>query len=138
MEEGLIPADLALAECSCPYGWGCKHQAGLSYLIAEMLDDDPLLILSLRGISHQRLHQSLTETGATGVQIVSPITFFCSPSPLPTINMPLADHNARQKQLVEIETELSPSIVDAVLNLLDIISAAACSTPIKDVAAEFE
>lgn len=41
--------DLAL-ECDCPDAVSpCKHAAAVQYLLAERLDDDPLLLLRLRG-----------------------------------------------------------------------------------------
>ncbi|MCM1982414.1 SWIM zinc finger family protein [Lyngbya confervoides] len=46
--------------CSCP-DWGnpCKHVAGVFYRIAQELDQDPLLLFELRGISREALKQEL-------------------------------------------------------------------------------
>ena len=43
-------------ECSCP-DWSelCKHAAAVSYLLAEAIDRDPLLLLALRGIGRDEL-----------------------------------------------------------------------------------
>ena len=39
-----------LADCSCP-DWGdpCKHAASLAYLVADAIDEDPFVLLLLRG-----------------------------------------------------------------------------------------
>ena len=44
--------------CSCP-DWSnpCKHIAGVYYLIASELDQDPFLLFELRGISRSKLQQ---------------------------------------------------------------------------------
>lgn len=49
------PEDLAM-DCSCP-DWTsfCKHAAAVSFLLAEAVDRDPLLLLALRGISREEL-----------------------------------------------------------------------------------
>jgi len=43
-------------ECSCP-DWSelCKHATAVSYLLAEAIDRDPLLLLALRGIGRDEL-----------------------------------------------------------------------------------
>jgi uncharacterized Zn finger protein len=49
--------------CSCPdYYNPCKHIAGLCYLLAAKLDQDPFLLFELRGLSRDRLHQELEKT----------------------------------------------------------------------------
>jgi uncharacterized Zn finger protein len=47
--------DLA-TDCSCP-DWSstCKHAAAVSFLLAEAIDRDPLLLLALRGIGREEL-----------------------------------------------------------------------------------
>lgn len=49
--------------CSCP-DWSnpCKHIAGVYYLVASELDQDPFLLFELRGISRQKLQQELATT----------------------------------------------------------------------------
>ena len=50
-------------KCSCPdYYNPCKHIAGLCYLLAAKLDQDPFLLFELRGLSRDRLHQELEKT----------------------------------------------------------------------------
>lgn len=46
--------------CSCPdYANPCKHIAGVYYLLASALDDDPFLLFEMRGLSRQRLREEL-------------------------------------------------------------------------------
>ncbi len=49
--------------CSCP-DWEnpCKHIAGVYYLVASQLDQDPLLLFELRGISRLELQQELAKS----------------------------------------------------------------------------
>ncbi len=51
------------ATCSCP-DWEnpCKHIAGVYYLVAAELDQDPFLLFELRGISREALQQELAKT----------------------------------------------------------------------------
>lgn len=38
-------------DCTCPDdGWPCKHAAAVAYLLAEHVDDQPLAVLTLRGV----------------------------------------------------------------------------------------
>jgi uncharacterized Zn finger protein len=47
-------------ECSCPdYSNPCKHIAGVYYLVAAQLDQDPFLLFELRGLSRAELQQEL-------------------------------------------------------------------------------
>lgn len=50
-------------KCSCP-DWSnpCKHIAGVYYLVANAIDQDPFLLLEMRGISRDKLHQELRKT----------------------------------------------------------------------------
>lgn len=49
--------------CSCP-DWSnpCKHIAGVYYLLAAQLDQDPFLLFELRGLSRQALQQELAKS----------------------------------------------------------------------------
>ena len=49
--------------CSCP-DWQnpCKHIAGVYYLVAAELDEDPFLLFELRGISREKLQQELAKS----------------------------------------------------------------------------
>jgi uncharacterized Zn finger protein len=49
--------------CSCPDQENpCKHVAGLYYLLAQRLDQDPFLLFELRGLSHGELVRRLKAT----------------------------------------------------------------------------
>jgi len=49
--------------CSCPdYANPCKHIAGVYYLVASELDDDPLLLFELRGLSRDKLQRELAKS----------------------------------------------------------------------------
>ncbi|MBW4644186.1 MAG: SWIM zinc finger family protein [Goleter apudmare HA4340-LM2] len=49
--------------CSCPdYANPCKHIAGVYYLVASQLDNDPFLLFELRGLSKTELQQKLAES----------------------------------------------------------------------------
>jgi uncharacterized Zn finger protein len=49
--------------CSCP-DWEnpCKHIAGVYYLVASELDQDPFLLFELRGISRSQLQKELAKS----------------------------------------------------------------------------
>jgi uncharacterized Zn finger protein len=49
--------------CSCP-DWAnpCKHIAGVYYLLASALDQDPFVMFELRGLSRDDLHTELVKT----------------------------------------------------------------------------
>ncbi|MEM6253082.1 MAG: SWIM zinc finger family protein [Cyanobacteria bacterium P01_D01_bin.156] len=51
------------ASCSCP-DWSnpCKHIAGVYYLVAAELDQDPFLLFELRGLSRQDLLNELAKS----------------------------------------------------------------------------
>ncbi|WP_299489074.1 SWIM zinc finger family protein [Acaryochloris sp. IP29b_bin.137] len=50
-------------QCSCP-DWSnpCKHIAGVYYLLAAELDQDPFLLFELRGLSRENLQQELAKS----------------------------------------------------------------------------
>jgi uncharacterized Zn finger protein len=50
-------------KCSCP-DWSnpCKHIAGVYYLVASQLDQDPFLLFELRGLSRLKLQQELAKS----------------------------------------------------------------------------
>ncbi|HEY6410356.1 MAG TPA: SWIM zinc finger family protein [Ktedonobacteraceae bacterium] len=52
-----------VTDCSCP-DWAnpCKHIAGVYYLLASALDQDPFVMFELRGLSRDRLHAELVRT----------------------------------------------------------------------------
>ncbi|BDA73300.1 hypothetical protein CAL7716_074660 [Calothrix sp. PCC 7716] len=49
--------------CSCPDSANpCKHIAGVYYLVASQLDENPFLLFELRGLSKTELQQKLAKT----------------------------------------------------------------------------
>ncbi|MBD2354347.1 SWIM zinc finger family protein [Tolypothrix sp. FACHB-123] len=49
--------------CSCPdYANPCKHIAGVYYLVASQLDNNPFLLFELRGLSKTELQAKLAES----------------------------------------------------------------------------
>ncbi len=51
------------ATCSCPdYSNPCKHIAGVYYLLAAELDQDPFLLFELRGLSRDSLLKELAKS----------------------------------------------------------------------------
>lgn len=61
---GLFPLSKELSfSCTCPdYGDPCKHGAAVFYLIAERLDEDPLLLFLLRGKERASVLQALQKS----------------------------------------------------------------------------
>ena len=50
-------------KCSCPdYANPCKHIAGVYYLVASQLDENPFLLFELRGLSKSELQEKLAQT----------------------------------------------------------------------------
>jgi uncharacterized Zn finger protein len=50
-------------KCSCPdYANPCKHIAGVYYLVASQLDENPFLLFELRGLSKSELQNRLAQT----------------------------------------------------------------------------
>jgi uncharacterized Zn finger protein len=72
IEDAFIDLDLHLlpstrkdfqTSCSCPdYSNPCKHIAGVYYLVAAQLDQDPFLLFELRGLSRVALQKELAKT----------------------------------------------------------------------------
>src|SRR5450759_3537492 len=52
-----------VTKCSCP-DWAnpCKHIAGVYYLLASALDQDPFVMFELRGLSRDDLHAELIKS----------------------------------------------------------------------------
>lgn len=99
------------ASCSCPdMESPCKHIAAVLYVFADQLDDDPWLILSLRGRGRDTLIGSVSTTGSVRVSPgdeVAPWWPF-APGPLPA----LPD--------AELITDLdSPEQPDAIIEALE-------------------
>src|SRR5215471_17269172 len=79
-----------LTDCSCPdYFNPCKHIAGVYYLLASALDNDPFLMFELRGLSRNDLHAELARSHlgkilvsaleADEEPLIEPVTSFYTP-----------------------------------------------------------
>jgi len=82
-------------DCSCPdYANPCKHIAGVYYLVAEQLDNDPFLLFELRGLSRQQLQAELeksplgralssTLNADSEVEIIESLSYYTKPEIIP-------------------------------------------------------
>ncbi|MEU6564052.1 SWIM zinc finger family protein [Nocardia nova] len=60
----LLPGTAAELDfsCTCPDdGWPCKHVAALCYIVAERLDESPVIMLTLRGLDLDTLIRGVQE-----------------------------------------------------------------------------
>ena len=88
IEETFQPLGLTLlpnsekdfeSDCSCPdYSNPCKHIAGVYYLVAAELEQDPFLLFSLRGLSREALIKELAKSPlgkalSAGLRLESPV-----------------------------------------------------------------
>ena len=91
---GLLPSTCEAdfeADCSCPdYANPCKHIAGMYYRLATLLDQEPLLLFQLRGLSLEKLRDELEQSPlgqallfqigeATNITVTPVSTFFIQP-----------------------------------------------------------
>lgn len=91
--------------CSCP-DWAepCKHAAAVCYLMADALDEDPFVLLQLRGMGREevlaavRSRRAVVEPEAEGraqpvldVGLLAAEAWAREPKPLPTLGPPAHD-----------------------------------------------
>ncbi|MGW1865627.1 SWIM zinc finger family protein [Streptomyces mauvecolor] len=63
------PGDL-VPDCSCPDdGYPCKHAAALCYQAARLLDEDPFVLLLMRGRGEQEVLAALTRRNAARMAV---------------------------------------------------------------------
>ncbi|WP_329465775.1 SWIM zinc finger family protein [Streptomyces sp. NBC_01431] len=70
-EAALLPGsgDL-IPDCSCPDdGYPCKHAAALCYQTGRLLDEDPFVLLLMRGRGEQEVLAALTRRNATRMAV---------------------------------------------------------------------
>jgi uncharacterized Zn finger protein len=95
-------------ECTCPdYSNPCKHIAGVYYLVAAQLDQDPFLLFELRGISRSQLQQELAKSplgkalsvalGEGELPIVSTESYYTKPQKI-ALALPLTPRDFWQGQ----------------------------------------
>ncbi|NRQ35478.1 SWF/SNF family helicase [Nonomuraea sp. NN258] len=107
----LLPAvgDLE-PECSCPdWGHPCKHAAALCYQASWLLDDDPFVLLLMRGRGEQELIEALQArdlpaVAATGVPAAEAFAHGVPPLPAPPpLDVPFAPLDLEPGPGVDVE-----------------------------------
>ncbi|MEB3356842.1 MAG: SWIM zinc finger family protein [Synechococcales bacterium] len=71
--------------CTCP-DWEnpCKHVAGVYYLLAGRLDQDPFLLFELRGLSKETLYAELAKSPLGKALAADIVTQNTEPEPVPS------------------------------------------------------
>lgn len=114
--------------CSCP-DWEnpCKHVAGVYYLVASQLDENPFLLFELRGLSKEALQDQLAKSPLgqilsqeMGVKAEVSLTSVSSYFPVlekETINerVDLKDFWLGTKRFSQTAEAASPAIIPAIL-----------------------
>lgn len=117
-------------ECDCPdWGYPCKHAAALCYQAAWLLDEDPFVLLLMRGRGESELLDALRRRDTPAVADVVPVAgvsareaYAVVPAPLPDVDRPVP---AAPADLVLPELPAEGSGVDlAALRLLAADAAA--------------
>jgi hypothetical protein len=92
--------------CSCP-DWAepCKHAAAVCYLVADALDDDPFLLLELRGLGRAGVLAAVRERRAgsgeaaevavAGAGVPAAEAWAADPGPLPGVPAPSRHGSSR-------------------------------------------
>lgn len=113
--------------CSCP-DWSnpCKHIAGVYYLVAAELDQDPFLLFELRGLSRQNLITELSKSTLGQALSAELQSEQIEPQPAETYYAPLKMHPAPDnpelrefwqgtKQLPQTMEALPENLVSAIM-----------------------
>jgi uncharacterized Zn finger protein len=112
--------------CSCPdYSNPCKHIAGVHYLLAAQIDQDPFLLFELRGLSRADLQaelaksplgEALSQELQAQVQEPVPVTsYYPKPELVPVAEPSLKDFWQGKQRSQPPETEEIASGVPAIL-----------------------
>ena len=113
--------------CSCPdYSNPCKHIAGVYYLVAGQLDQDPFLLFELRGLSRTDLQAELkrsplgqalsAELEAKPIELESSEALYTRPQRVGTESQPpLKEFWQGKKRLPQASDPVAPSGVPAIL-----------------------
>ncbi len=110
VEIDLVPTPVDIRpDCSCP-DWAepCKHAAGLFYLVADLIDDDPFVLFELRGVEREeflslvRHHRRPDDVGTVatpslGIDATVAWANTAIDSPLPPIDVELAEQLRRHR-----------------------------------------
>lgn len=114
-------------DCSCP-DWSnpCKHIAGVYYLIASAIDQDPFLLFELRGLPREKLHQELSKSPLGQILSEGLTTENLAPEPVESYyTKPMlvtANNNINQKEFWQGQKRIpehlpdnSPNIIPAIV-----------------------
>jgi uncharacterized Zn finger protein len=112
--------------CSCPdYSNPCKHIAGVYYLLAAELDQDPFLLFELRGLPREQLKAELAKTplgqalsAELSVQQQPPRpseSYYTRPQTVPLSNLSPKAFWQGEKRLPQTVELTTPSVVPAIL-----------------------
>ncbi|MCU0566559.1 MAG: SWIM zinc finger family protein [Oculatellaceae cyanobacterium Prado106] len=110
--------------CSCPdYSNPCKHIAGVYYLVAAELDQNPFLLFELRGLSQTELQAELAKTplgmalsAELTAQVLEPAiatTYYTRPRRLPLTTTPAKTKTRSKTKANSASTELDPATIEA-------------------------
>ncbi len=116
-----------LTKCSCPDSSNpCKHIAGVYYLLASSLDQDPFVMFELRGLSREALHSELAHSPlgqilASGLTptdpVIEPVTSYYT-RPIRQAVPDVTSHKAfwtGAKRLPALQASVSQANVPALL-----------------------
>lgn len=114
-------------KCSCPdYENPCKHIAGVYYLLAAQLDQDPFLLFELRGLSREHLQTELSKSplgqilsaalSATAPEIQSATSYYTRPQLSSDPETTMIETFWRGKKSLPMQIE--PTILPAVSAIL--------------------
>lgn len=113
-------------KCSCPdYSNPCKHIAGVYYLVASQLDENPFLLFELRGLPKNELQQKLSQTSlgrvlseelnAKEVAIEASDSFYTKPLKQSVTDIPSAREfwlgTKRLPQTIDVSTQSGVSAI---------------------------
>lgn len=116
-----------LTNCSCPdFANPCKHIAGVCFRLATMIDQDPLLIFEMRGLSREKLLQELQKSPlgkalAAGMETMEPELqpvehYFTQPKTISvTAKVDYESFWQAEKQLPHPFEPLTPGMTAAIL-----------------------
>jgi uncharacterized Zn finger protein len=81
-------------DCTCP-DWAnpCKHVAAVYYLLGERFDEDPFLLLALRGRSKDEVAAALRERRAEGLEAVGEAPVPYVPGAIEAVETPALDEH---------------------------------------------
>ncbi|MFD7446734.1 SWIM zinc finger family protein [Streptomyces sp. NPDC059909] len=92
--------------CSCPdWGYPCKHGAALCYQVARLLDEDPFVLLLMRGRGEQQLLDELARRNAA--RAASEAAASASAS-VPSPRSPAAPTGTPAREAFAARTDLPP------------------------------